>query len=79
MKWWVEKGLALIAANDVTAPDSGFNVDTNRVTILDRDGGGEALPLLSKEEVGHTAFWTGARRAWTRRAGNTNPLGEHQM
>ena len=53
MKWWVEKGLALIAANDVTAPDSGFNVDTNRVTILDRDGGVEALPLLSKEEVGH--------------------------
>ena len=48
-----EKGLALIAANDVTAPDSGFNVDTNRVTILDRDGVVEALPLLSKEEVGH--------------------------
>lgn len=48
-----EKGLALIAANDVTAPDSGFNVDTNRVTILDRDGGREELPLLSKYEVGH--------------------------
>ena len=48
-----DKGLALIAANDITAPDSGFNVDTNRVTILDRDGGMEELPLLSKYDVGH--------------------------
>ena len=47
------KGLALIAANDITAPDSGFNVDTNRVTILDRDGGMEEIPLLSKYDVGH--------------------------
>ena len=47
------KGLALIAANDITAPDSGFNVDTNRVTILDRDGGIDELPLLSKYDVGH--------------------------
>jgi phosphopantothenoylcysteine decarboxylase/phosphopantothenate--cysteine ligase len=48
-----EKGLALIVANDITAPDSGFNVDTNRVTILDRDGGMEELPLLTKYQVGH--------------------------
>ncbi len=48
-----EKGLALIAANDITAPDSGFNVDTNKVIILDRDGGVEDLPLLSKYEVAH--------------------------
>ncbi len=46
------KDLAFIAANDVTAPDSGFNVDTNRVTILDRDGGMDELPLLSKYDVG---------------------------
>ena len=32
------KGLALIAANDITEEDSGFNVDTNRVVILGRDG-----------------------------------------
>ena len=48
-----EKGLALIAANDITGTDSGFNVDTNRVTILDRDGGVQELPLLDKYEVGH--------------------------
>ena len=47
------KGLALIAANDITEEDSGFNVDTNRVVILGRDGTEEALPLLTKYEVGH--------------------------
>ena len=49
----VEKGLDLIAANDVTAPDAGFAVDTNRVTILDRDGGVQELPLLPKYDVAH--------------------------
>ena len=47
------KGLALIAANDITQEDSGFNVDTNRVVIIGRDGREDALPLLSKYEVGH--------------------------
>ena len=42
------KGAQLIVANDVSAPDAGFAVDTNRVVILDREGGREALPLLSK-------------------------------
>lgn len=46
-----EKGLDLIVANDVTAADSGFGADTNCVTIIDRDGGIDALPLLSKREV----------------------------
>jgi len=45
------KGLDLIVANDVGAPDAGFKVDTNRVTLLDADGSVEALPLLSKAEV----------------------------
>lgn len=43
----------LIAANDITAPDAGFAVDTNRVTILDRQGGVQELPLMSKYEVAH--------------------------
>ena len=46
-----KKGAQLIVANDITAPDAGFGTDTNRVTILDRDGGTEELPLLSKYEV----------------------------
>lgn len=46
-----EKVLALIIANDVTAPDAGFGVDTNRVVILDSEGGVQELPLMSKAEV----------------------------
>ena len=46
------KGLHLIAANDITAEGSGFGVDTNRVILLDREGGKEELPLMSKYDVG---------------------------
>jgi phosphopantothenoylcysteine decarboxylase/phosphopantothenate--cysteine ligase len=45
------KELDIIAANDVSASDAGFAVDTNRVTLLDADGIVEELPLLSKAEV----------------------------
>ena len=45
------KNLDLIVANDVSAPDSGFAVDTNQVTMIYRSGEVESLPLLSKEEV----------------------------
>ncbi|HXV42701.1 MAG TPA: bifunctional phosphopantothenoylcysteine decarboxylase/phosphopantothenate--cysteine ligase CoaBC [Anaerolineae bacterium] len=45
------KKLDLIVANDVTASDAGFAVDTNRVTLVGADGSIEALPLLSKVEV----------------------------
>jgi len=46
-----KKRLDLIAANDITAPGSGFGTDTNKVTLIDRDGKVENLPLLSKREV----------------------------
>jgi phosphopantothenoylcysteine decarboxylase / phosphopantothenate---cysteine ligase len=45
------KGLSLIVANDVSAADSGFEVETNRVTLLDASGGMESLPLMSKAAV----------------------------
>jgi phosphopantothenoylcysteine decarboxylase/phosphopantothenate--cysteine ligase len=45
------KHLDLIVANDITAIDAGFTVDTNRVTILDAGGGEETLPLMGKSEV----------------------------
>jgi len=45
------KKLDLIVANDIRAPDAGFGVDTNRVTLLDAAGGVESLPLMSKAEV----------------------------
>jgi len=45
------KNLDLIVANDITSAESGFNVDTNKVTIIDRKGKAENLPLLTKREV----------------------------
>ena len=45
------KKLDMIVANDVSATDAGFAVDTNRVVILDKSGGQEDLPLMSKREV----------------------------
>ena len=45
------KGLHLIVANDITDSQSGFGSDTNRVAILDREGGIEELDVMSKYEV----------------------------
>jgi phosphopantothenoylcysteine decarboxylase/phosphopantothenate--cysteine ligase len=45
------KGIDLLVANDVAEEGSGFGTETNRVTILDRAGTGDALPLLPKREV----------------------------
>lgn len=45
------KGLDFIAANDISASDAGFAVETNRVTLLFADGRQEILPLMSKSEV----------------------------
>ena len=44
------KRVDLIVANDVAKPGSGFDVDTNEVTLVDRDGA-EPLPLMSKDDV----------------------------
>jgi len=46
-----QKGLDFIVANDITASDSGFGADTNRVTIIDREGKVDSLPLMPKREV----------------------------
>jgi phosphopantothenoylcysteine decarboxylase / phosphopantothenate---cysteine ligase len=48
------KKLDLIAANDVSARDAGFSVDTNRITLLSPDGNAQPLPLMSKDEVAET-------------------------
>jgi phosphopantothenoylcysteine decarboxylase/phosphopantothenate--cysteine ligase len=45
------KQLDLIVVNDALEPGAAFEVDTNRVVILDRDGGEEVVPLASKREV----------------------------
>ena len=45
-----QKHADLIVANDVARSDSGFDVDTNAVTIVSADGA-ESLPLQSKDRV----------------------------
>jgi phosphopantothenoylcysteine decarboxylase/phosphopantothenate--cysteine ligase len=45
------KDLDMIVLNEANAPDSGFEVATNRVVLLHRTGEEEELPLLQKTEV----------------------------
>jgi phosphopantothenoylcysteine decarboxylase/phosphopantothenate--cysteine ligase len=45
-----QKRLDLVVANDVAAEGSGFDVDTNQVTLVDAHGS-DALPLMSKDAV----------------------------
>ena len=46
-----EKNLDMIVANDVTEKGSGFGVDTNRVTLVRKDGSVDRLPLMTKLAV----------------------------
>ncbi len=45
------RGLDIILANDITRADAGFSVDTNKVTLLDRQGEIEDWPLMTKQQV----------------------------
>jgi len=44
------KGLDMVVLNAANEPGAGFGVDTNRVTLVRRDGE-EQLPLMEKREV----------------------------
>ncbi len=48
------KRLDLLVANDISASDAGFAVDTNRVVVLDMDGGMHTIDLTSKAAIGDT-------------------------
>ena len=45
------KDLDLIVANDLTEEGSGFGTETNRATLLWRDGRIEALPMMAKRDL----------------------------
>ena len=49
-----KKKLNMIVANDISATDAGFGVDTNRVILIKQDGSAESLPLMTKSEVAET-------------------------
>jgi len=46
----IKKNLDMIVANDVTAPGAGFDVNTNIVTLITKEGM-KSLPLMSKDDV----------------------------
>ncbi|NDY41371.1 bifunctional phosphopantothenoylcysteine decarboxylase/phosphopantothenate--cysteine ligase CoaBC [Dissulfurirhabdus thermomarina] len=50
------KGLDLLVGNDVTDPESGFDVPTNRVVLVDPEERVEHLPLMPKTAVAE-AVW----------------------
>ena len=45
------KGFDLLVANDALDPEAGFEVETNRVTLVQAGVPDEALPVLSKRRV----------------------------
>ncbi len=73
------KGVDLLAVNDITARDAGFQVPTNRIRLLYAYGGEETWPLWPKDEVarqlvmrallvahGFRVYGWAPRRAWAR-------------
>ena len=46
----------MIVANDVSNPDAGFEVDTNIVTLIERDGSITSLGKMSKKDAAHRIF-----------------------
>lgn len=60
----IAKGLDLIVANNVRQRDAGFDVDTNRVTLIAAGGRVQALPLMTKTRVAARILdWLEARTA----------------
>jgi len=44
------KNLDMIVINDILGRQTGFGVDTNQITLVDKTGKADKLPLLSKEQ-----------------------------
>ncbi len=50
------KGVDLLVVNDVSAPGTGFDHDTNAVVILGADGSTTEVPLTSKDAVANAVL-----------------------
>ncbi|HEY9724233.1 MAG TPA: bifunctional phosphopantothenoylcysteine decarboxylase/phosphopantothenate--cysteine ligase CoaBC [Oscillatoriaceae cyanobacterium] len=59
------KNADYIVANDVSVPEQGFEVDTNRVIVVGRDGVTTEWPLMSKRAIGERLWdlWAPRLRA----------------
>jgi phosphopantothenoylcysteine decarboxylase/phosphopantothenate--cysteine ligase len=64
------KGADLIVANDVSAPDTGFEHDTNAVLLLDAEGGEAMVPLTGKRQIARAVLDAAIDIRHRRRAGN---------
>ncbi len=49
----LRKNLDLVIVNNLNEQGAGFAVPTNRVSIIDRSGAIEQLPLMEKEQLAH--------------------------
>jgi phosphopantothenoylcysteine decarboxylase / phosphopantothenate---cysteine ligase len=52
----LRKGVDLLVVNDVSAPGTGFDHDTNAVSILKADGSSTEIPLTSKYAVANAVL-----------------------
>ena len=64
------KNLDLIVANNILQKDAGFDVDTNRVILIDKNGSNQ-LPLLSKDQVAERIVETILSTKRWKQIGNT--------
>ncbi|MEC9425222.1 MAG: phosphopantothenoylcysteine decarboxylase, partial [Actinomycetota bacterium] len=64
------KGIDLIVANDVSAPQVGFEHDTNAVLVMDASGGAREVPLADKREVAGVVLDAALAAHRTNRTGN---------
>jgi phosphopantothenoylcysteine decarboxylase/phosphopantothenate--cysteine ligase len=76
------KNVDFVVANDVSAPDVGFEHDTNAVTILGSDGTTTEVPLTSKLQVAHAILDSVVDRLAGQRPGGDarhagDPGGDH--
>ena len=70
------KGLDLVVANDVSADDSGFAVDTNRVVLVAPAGTVDEWPLMDKREVAELLLGR-ITRMWEERHGQGDERHDH--
>ncbi|MFN2608348.1 MAG: bifunctional phosphopantothenoylcysteine decarboxylase/phosphopantothenate--cysteine ligase CoaBC [Acidimicrobiales bacterium] len=58
----VAKGADLVVGNDVSAPDAGFEVGTNRAVVVEEDGTITEVPLVDKRRLAAIVLDTVVRR-----------------
>jgi putative hydrolase of HD superfamily len=70
------KGLDAIVANDVSRSDAGFDVETNQVVLVTKDGPDQEWPLMSKAAVAERLVkWVESLRGGTASLGLSIPAG----